>query len=71
MRCFPACYISHGVGNKLIFPTRKNHKDFVGKPSGAEMERARSRYKQRGEIEVEGKNEKKNKEKKGGKDVMD
>lgn len=31
------------------------------------MERARSRCKQRGEIEVEGKNEKKNKEKKGGK----
>ena len=59
-----------GVGNKLIFPTRKNHKDFVGKPSGAEMEREGSRYKQGGEIEDEGKNEKK-KGKKGGKDVMD
>lgn len=35
------------------------------------MERARSRYKQRGEIEVEGKNEKKTRKKRGGKDVMD
>lgn len=32
MACFSACNSSHRASNKLIFTTRKNHKDFPGLP---------------------------------------
>lgn len=50
-QCVSRLAISPRVGNKLISPTRKHHKDFVER---AEIEKERSKNKQQRKIAVEG-----------------